>query len=412
MERSTDSTNLAIGLLRSRPRGLTGAIIVVILGETIAADSNMVFESVPQLVANGADDVAALPKDATEWRVSISLSVAKAQAHKESRSRLQNQLRDSRKQCDELFWKIADEIVEDFPALQPDLIEVCERRVGDMDLVQKLGKGQYGSVFRWQSRKDDGSGAVKIIPKASISSADEALQLATEASVLKRLNHSSIIYLEKFLHGLHCMYLCVEFAGTRTLFQRINCGMTWSTAEGIFSQVASGVAHCHENNVAHCDLKPENIVISGSGDAKIVDFGQAVDLAEVVQPLQFPRGTMPFVAPELLRLSRTWNPAAADVWSLGVILVEMLSGNNAFMRLMGWTGDFSRPMWEKCAERLEEFVSSSTEAHANTFKAISEVCKEEPPPDVIRLIGNMLEFAQEDRASALQIRDSFGRGES
>eukprot|EP00973_Karenia_brevis_P041983 5811970-Karenia_brevis.AAC.1 len=68
-------------------------------------------------------------------------------------------------------------------------------------------------------------------------------------------------------------------AGTRSLFSVIReqgaHGMQWSRTQGFLAQIAAGLFHCHERAVAHCDLKPENIVVSPSGCAKLVDFGKA-----------------------------------------------------------------------------------------------------------------------------------------
>jgi len=403
------SAALAIGLLRSRGGQSEGPVIVVLLEQDATVDFVQIVEKVPDLVNSGADDVIMIPTGTTNFKFSILVSLAKAKASRNQRIQFANQIRASRKQCNRLFWEIADEIVENFPKIQPQLHEIPEKRVGPMNLVGKLGEGAFGCVYKWEDRVRNTSGAVKVFAKSQVASASHAMQIATELTLLQRCTHENVVKFFGAGHGMRCVYLFMEMGGDRNLFQVIRAegapGLPWARAGAFFSQIAAGVAHCHKMRVAHCDLKPENIVISETGCAKIIDFGQAVDLAGDVAALQSPLGTMPFTAPEIMCLCPDWMPAPADVWSLAVIVVEMLGGNHSFVHLLGWQvlgKDLTN--LSKLVLRADDlqafFAKDETNGHAKALMAISGLCHELPPPPVMELLGNMLEFMPEDRILA------------
>ena len=106
------------------------------------------------------------------------------------------------------------------------------------------------------------------------------------------------------------------------------------------AQVADAIAHAHDRGVVHCDLKPQNIIITGDGRAKVLDFGiarrlsaaavNATTAASATTLTPAIAGTLPYMAPEVLRGQRP--DARSDIWSLGVVLHEMASGASAVHR--------------------------------------------------------------------------------
>lgn len=236
----------------------------------------------------------------------------------------------------------------------------------------------------------------------------DVAQLVTEFECLKRLNHQNVVGVHTLVHGMQNVYLFMEMAGQSTLFDAMRSsetrGFDLSTAVGIFKQVADGVAHCHGMEVAHCDLKPENMVISDDGCVKIVDFGVAVDLAEDVASLDRPIGTMPFMAPEIMTVSESWNPRAADVWSLGVFFMELLCGNHAFVKLLGWQGkDLKcRATRSHRAEDVRSFFGSD-EARAHAQALFANSCRDAPRPLVIQLLFDMLHVTPDERIAVADI---------
>jgi len=199
----------------------------------------------------------------------------------------------------------------------------------------------------------------------------------------------------------------MEMAGSRNLFRMMQAesakGLLWSKASHLLLQIADGVAHLHEKGIAHCDLKPENIAIGENCCVKLVDFGQAVDVTDEIPNLQTPRGTMPFIPPEVMCLSTEWDPIACDMWQVGVILFEMLCGNDSFVHFMDWRGKdlMSLDQLQQCAEELAAHFDESTKA--STLTKISSLCRESLPASAMELLTCMLELTPKRRLHAKDV---------
>merc|ERR1740121_1698101 len=112
--------------------------------------------------------------------------------------------------------------------------------------------------------------------------------------------------------------------------------------------VLSALAHCHEQGTCHRDLKPENVMVQQDYTAKLVDFGCACPRHQVQGPRCI--GTVPFIAPECLS-GQSRDGAPADVWSFGVVILEMKFGLNALSRFFGWHHR-ALPSFGDCAGQL------------------------------------------------------------
>merc|ERR1712056_94826 len=143
-----------------------------------------------------------------------------------------------------------------------------------------------------------------------------------------------------------------DFASGKELFDFIkvrhqnNAGVKTEAIAAITASVSSALAHCHQNEVCHRDLKPENIIVQGGYTAKLVDFGCACSRFKLQTQCV---GTMPFISPECLTNTAT-DGAPADVWSLGVVVLEMRFGLRAMTRAMGWENHL--PPMAECAAQL------------------------------------------------------------
>mmetsp|Transcript_112474 Transcript_112474/g.198511 ORF Transcript_112474/g.198511 Transcript_112474/m.198511 type:complete len:563 (+) Transcript_112474:101-1789(+) len=398
---------LASQMLKSQSGKAEVALVVVIIEQPAFTNCKLVIESVPDFVNNGADDIMVIPVGAKKIEFCISACLAKAKASRRQKINFKRQLQRATEQWQGLFWNCAHILVPGIPQLEETLIEKCDKQVGDAALGSKLGEGAFGSVYTFEHEEKKSRGAVKIIRKGAIRCVKEVEDIATELIVLQSLDHQNVVALESASHGTQNIYLFMEMAGTRSLFRVIReqgaHGMQWSRTQGFLAQIAAGLFHCHERAVAHCDLKPENIVVSPSGCAKLVDFGKAVDLEQEVLPLQAPRGTMPFMAPEVMCMSPDWNPAAADMWSLGVVVVEMLCGNHAFVKILGWQGK-DLNSWSGLSHRANDLkifcAKEKASGNANALSAVSGFCRDVPPPCAIQLINGMLTFTPESRTPA------------
>merc|ERR1712107_945552 len=131
------------------------------------------------------------------------------------------------------------------------------------------------------------------------------------------------------------------------------------------ASIASALAHCHAAGICHRDLKPENIVVEQDYTAKLLDFGCACSRYQLQTQCV---GTMPFIAPECL-LGNATDGAPADVWSLGVVVLEMRFGLRALTRVMAW--EQMLPSKQGCGNQLLTFFADPRQGLAQLKRLVS-----------------------------------------
>lgn len=208
-------------------------------------------------------------------------------------------------------------------------------RIGPFVLQRSLGRGV--SCFVWRAW-DESMGvpvAVKIVNWANVRDRDAALkQMRTEAAALSRVRHPRIVRFVDFGFDARWPYLVLEFVEGRPLGQILRAGgalpVNWSLH--IFNQILDGLAAVWKAGIVHRDVKPDNILVSSTGIAKLIDFGLAkmdiLQAVEGVNPAEL-AGTAAYLAPEQARDSQGVD-LRADIYSLGVTLYELLTGRLPF----------------------------------------------------------------------------------
>ncbi|XWX01962.1 hypothetical protein V2A60_009994 [Cordyceps javanica] len=213
---------------------------------------------------------------------------------------------------------------------------------GKWILGKTIGAGSMGKVKL--ARKEDGSEQVacKIIPRGSTDDnhqsradkerADQSKEIRTarEAAIVTLLNHPHICGLRDVVRTNYHWYMLFEFVnGGQMLDYIISHGKLKEKQARKFSrQIASALDYCHRNSIVHRDLKIENILISKTGDIKIIDFG----LSNLFAPrghLKTFCGSLYFAAPELLQ-ARAYTGPEVDVWSFGIVLYVLVCGKVPF----------------------------------------------------------------------------------
>jgi serine/threonine protein kinase len=216
-------------------------------------------------------------------------------------------------------------------------------RLGPYEVLALLGAGGMGEVYRARDPRLGRDVAIKVLPASFSKDADRLRRFGDEARAAGVLNHPNITAV--FDIGLHdgSPYLVSELLEGETLREALAGGhlSTWQALDYAI-QIARGLAAAHQKGIVHRDLKPDNVFVTRDGRLKIIDFGLAkLTPAKEVSPNQtdLPTatggtdpgvllGTVGYIAPEQLR----GRPADArsDIFSLGAILYEMLSGRRAF----------------------------------------------------------------------------------
>jgi serine/threonine protein kinase len=193
--------------------------------------------------------------------------------------------------------------------------------------LSTLGKGTYSEVVLYEHKKDKKLYAVKIIEKSIISVNLPIEALFREISLQKNLRHENIIQLYDQLEGRNRIYLILEYASRGNLYEyiKLNPRMTESEAARLFIDICVGVQYLHDNNIMHRDLKPENILLNEFMQAKICDLGWS---AYCKKPRKTMCGTLDYMSPEILEGKDYSFPS--DIWSLGILLYELLHGKPPF----------------------------------------------------------------------------------
>jgi serine/threonine protein kinase/dienelactone hydrolase len=234
----------------------------------------------------------------------------------------------SRFLSDPLEEKAADPPADGGPTL------AVGARLGRYSIREQLGSGGMGVVYRAQDEKLERTVAIKMLRPGTLAGHEARRQFRREALALAKLNHSHIaaVYDVGDQDGID--YIVMEFVPGESLAARIGrSALEIREATTIASQVADALAEAHENGVIHRDLKPANVMITPKGVAKVLDFGLAKLRASADATLSLAEtrglvGTPSYMSPE--QAAGKTVDARTDLWSLGVLYFEALTGRTPF----------------------------------------------------------------------------------
>ncbi len=210
-------------------------------------------------------------------------------------------------------------------------------RVGDYEILGEIGRGGMGVVYRARHAQLHRVVALKMLLGDYFIDGDQRLRFRAEAEAVARLQHPHIVQLfeigeHRAQTGPPCPYLCFEFVEGGNLAQRLTERLPAPDQAAAWLHTLAGAAHAaHQQGIIHRDLKPANVLLSRDGGPKICDFGVAKlttgsDLKTLSGMLV---GTAEYMAPEQAEGKRAATPAT-DVYALGAILYEMLTGKPPF----------------------------------------------------------------------------------
>jgi serine/threonine protein kinase/Flp pilus assembly protein TadD len=223
----------------------------------------------------------------------------------------------------------------------PTMLLAPGTRLGPYEILALIGAGGMGEVYRaWDTRLERDV-AIKVLAERLACEPRSLARFHIEAKSIAALSHPNIlsIYDAELEHPP--LFLVTELLEGMTLRQQIGrSAIPWRRAVQIGSEVADGLATAHDAHIIHRDLKPENIFVTGRGAVKILDFGLARfkpvfqekpgSRAATVSDEGSLMGTVGYLAPEQARGETV--TAATDIFSLGCVLYEMVSGHRAFQQ--------------------------------------------------------------------------------
>jgi TolB-like protein/Tfp pilus assembly protein PilF len=202
--------------------------------------------------------------------------------------------------------------------------------IGRYRVARRLGRGGMGVVYLAHDPRLDRSVALKLLPPYLSADAEAARRLTEEAKAASALDHPHIITIYEIGETAdERLFLAMAFYEGETLRERITRGpLPVEEAIGLAVQVAEGLAAAHRKGIVHRDVKPENLLVTADGVLKILDFGLAKVGGQAHTRPGVTPGTAAYMSPEQTRGAPV-DPRT-DLWSLGVVIYEMLAGQRPF----------------------------------------------------------------------------------
>jgi Tol biopolymer transport system component len=257
-------------------------------------------------------------------------------------------------------------------------------RFGRYEILEPLGAGGMGEVYRARDTELERDVAIKVLPEAVAEDPERLERFEREARAVAKLSHPNILEIYDFGHEGEVAYTVTELLEGESLRERL--GSTppgWREAAKIGAAIADGLVAAHGRGVVHRDLKPANIFLTSDGRVKILDFG----LARLTEPVKSEEetealestltsdgtvlGTVGYMSPEQVR----GQPAdhRSDVFSLGCVLYEMVGGRRAFEAASG-----ADTMAAILTEEPEELSALGAEVPPDLERAIQR-CLDKTP---------------------------------
>ena len=204
-------------------------------------------------------------------------------------------------------------------------------RFPQLEILEMLGRGGMGVVYKARQPRLDRFVALKILPASLAATPGFAERFEREARALARLNHPNIVAVHDFGQADGLFYLLMEYVDGSNLRQMIEAkAVAPAQALAIVPKICEALQFAHDEGILHRDIKPENILIDRKGRVKIADFGLAKLSGEAVPDVTLTHpgmvvGTPRYMAPEQVENAKTVDHRA-DIYSLGVVFYEMLTG--------------------------------------------------------------------------------------
>ena len=209
----------------------------------------------------------------------------------------------------------------------PQINTLSIKQIGDYILGEEVGSGAFGKVVLGKHILTEEKVAIKILDKMILNQTPEDYELVRkEISILKLVKHKFIVQLYEILQTAQHIFIIMEYCEGKEIMDYILTKNRLSELESLkyFQQLINCLFYLHSQNIAHRDVKIDNMLLDKNKDLKLIDFGLSTKYTDD-NLLDQPCGTVVYAAPEVLE-GKEYHGMLADVWSSGIVLYGMLSG--------------------------------------------------------------------------------------
>jgi serine/threonine protein kinase/tetratricopeptide (TPR) repeat protein len=209
--------------------------------------------------------------------------------------------------------------------------------LGHYHILEQIGAGGMGVVYRAHDQRLDRDVALKVLPTGALADEIARHRFRKEALALSKLNHPNIATVHDFDTQDDVDFVVMEYIQGTTLADQLKKGpLPEKDVLKLGTQVTAALEEAHEHGVVHRDLKPGNIMVTPKAQAKVLDFGLArvldrgsdLDLTASLEEMHPVAGSLPYMSPEQLRKEQI--DARCDIWAAGAVLYEMCTGQRPF----------------------------------------------------------------------------------
>ena len=201
------------------------------------------------------------------------------------------------------------------------------KQIGDYKICQDIGSGAFGKVVLGHHTLTGEKVAIKVLDKMILNQTPEDYELVRqEISILKLVKHRYIVQLYEILQTAQHIFIIMEYCEGKEIMDYILAKNRLSELESLkyFQQLINTLFYLHSQNIAHRDIKIDNLLLDTNKDLKLIDFGLSCKYTDD-NLLDQPCGTVVYAAPEVLE-GKEYHGMLADVWSSGIVLYGMLAG--------------------------------------------------------------------------------------
>jgi serine/threonine protein kinase len=282
-------------------------------------------------------------------------------------------------------------------------------RIGKFTVVGTLGTGAHSAILHIRRSEDSKNYALKVVPLEDPEDVKYREQAEHEYRVANMLDHPNLVKVyalepvKDWLFRTRKLHLLIEYVNGKTLDSVPRLRVPQLVQ--VFVKVAAGLVHMHRRNVYHADLKPNNILLSRSGDVKIIDFGLAWVKGEGKDRVQ---GTPEYMAPETHKHKMVNE--RTDIFNLGATMYRMLTWRHPPSGISEEDGGLplDQKTWQKLLKPVQEFSPQAPESLCNLVHACLSYNAHKRPERVSEIQGTLDRLAEqlatspEDQLEALE----------